>query len=145
MYCDELRMPYHKPTILFIWSSTSLSQLPRNLHPPTISTKASSHPLNHTILFPHKPTARCLWALSHQIYTNYIGTAHVLNSSLSLCRVCQKNKIFLVLCSHLKCFSFPRKQWVLDVWGTITSVGSLFLLSPNKTSDETMSFAHWID
>ena len=45
---------------------------------------------------------------------------HVLSSSLSLCWVCQKKKMYLALCLPQTCFSFPRKN--IEFWTFVNQI-----------------------
>ena len=135
MYCNELRMPNHKPAIFFIWSSTSLSQLPRNPHPPTISTKVYSHPLNHTILSPLKTySPLSLSLISPNLYGLHRHHTLTKLKFISLLSLSEDEDISLLLAriglallSHTKTLSF----------GCLVNQNRcglcVFLLSPNKT------------
>lgn len=114
---------------------SSLSQLPRNPHPPTISIKVYSHPLNHTILSPlqtYSPLSLSL--ISPNMYGLHRHHTCTELKFISLLSLSEEEDISWLLAhtglaflSHTKTLSF----------GCLVNQNKcglcVFLLSPNKT------------
>ena len=109
-------MPNHKPTKSFIYFSTSLSQLPRNPHPPTISTKVSSHPLNNTILYPQ--TYRLQPTVFDPYLTKYVRIApapHTYSTKLiSLLESARRRRRYFFHFCSLDLLFFPTQKRLVN-------------------------------
>ena len=112
-----------------------LSQLPRNPHPPTISIKVYSHPLNHTILSPlqtYSPLSLSL--ISPNMYGLHRHHACTELKFISLLSLSEEEDISWLLAHTGLAFLSHTKTLIFGCLVNQNKCGlCVFLLSPNKT------------